>query len=62
MPFQIGKTFCNKCVINATIAQIYFDIGLCYRLSKKLKIIKMKMGQNKDLVCYRQKQSFRQCA
>ena len=32
---------------------------------KKLNFIKIwqvKVGQNKDLVCYRQKQSFRQCA
>ena len=55
MPFQIGKNFCNQCVINAIIAQIYFDIGLCYRLSKKLKIIKiwqLKVCKNKNLVCY----------
>ena len=38
---------------------------LCHRLSKKLNFIKIwqvKVGQNKNLVCYRQKQSFRQCA
>ena len=38
---------------------------LCHRLSKTLKVIKiwhLKMGQNKDLVFYRKKQSFRQCA
>ena len=38
---------------------------LCQRLSKTLnfiKILQVEVGQNKDLVCYRKKQSFRQCA
>jgi len=38
---------------------------LCQWHSKKLnfiKIRKVEVGQNKDLVCYRKKQSFRQCA
>ena len=37
----------------------------CQRLPKKLNFIKIwqvKVGQNKDVVCYRKKQSFRQCA
>ena len=41
------------------------SVSLCHRLSKKLYFIKIwqvKVGQNKDLVCYRKKQSFRQCA
>ena len=36
-------------------------VCLCHRLSKKLNFIKIwqvKVGQNKDLVCYRKKQSF----
>ena len=40
-------------------------VFLCQRFSKKLNFIKIwqvKVGQNKDLVCFRQKQSFRQCA
>ena len=38
---------------------------LCHRLSKKLNFIKIwqvKVCQNKDIVCYRKNQSFRQCA
>ena len=41
------------------------SVSLCNRLSKKLSFLKVwqvKVGQNKDLVCYRKKQSFRQCA
>ena len=40
------------------------SVSLCHRLSKKLNFIKIwqvEVGQNKDLVCYRKKQSFRQC-
>ena len=40
-------------------------VFLCQRLSKKLNFIKIwqvEVGQNKDLVCYRKKHSFRQCA
>ena len=40
-------------------------VSLCLRLSKKLnffKIWQVEVGQNKDLVSYRKKQSFRQCA
>ena len=49
----------------------FFSQNLCNsfpyvkRLSKKLNFIKIwqvKVGQNKDLVCHRQNQSFRQCA
>ena len=39
--------------------------AICHRLSKKLNFIKIwqvEVGQNKDLVCYRKKQSFRQYA
>ena len=46
-------------------AKLVQFVFLCQRLSKKLNFIKIwqvKVGQNKDLVCYRKKQSFRQCA
>ena len=46
-------------------AKLVQSVSLCHMLSKKLNFIKIwqvKVGQNKDLVCYRQKQSFRQCA
>ena len=46
-------------------AKLVQFVSLCQRLSKKLNFIKIwqvKLGQNKDLVCYRKKQSFRQCA
>ena len=41
------------------------SVSLCHRLSKKLNVIKiwqLKVGQNEDLVCYRKKQLFKQCA
>ena len=46
-------------------AKLVQFVSLCQRLSKKLNLIKIwqvEVGQNKDLVCYRKKQSFRQCA
>ena len=46
-------------------AKLVQSVFLCHRLSKKLnfiKIWKVKVDQNKGLVCYRKKQSFRQCA
>ena len=46
-------------------AKLVQSVSLCHRLSKKLNFIKIwqvKVGQNKDLVCYRKKQSFRQCS
>ena len=46
-------------------AKLVQFVFLCQRLSKKLNFIKIwqvKVGQNKDLVCYRKKQTFRQCA
>ena len=55
--------FCKKFAI--FFAKLVYSVSLCHRLSKKLNFIKIwqvKVGQNKDLVCYRQKQSFRQCA
>ena len=45
-------------------AKLVQFVSLCQRLSKKLNFIKIwhfEVGQNKDLVCYRKKQSFRQC-
>ena len=76
MPFQICKNFCkilNNLIFNQEklkmckfpLTGCLQKISLCHRLSKKLNFIKIwqvKVGQNKDLVCYRQKQSFRQCA
>ena len=47
------------------LAKLVQSVSLCHRLSIKLNFIKIKqvkVGQNKDLVCYRQKQSFRQLA
>ena len=70
-----GKVFITWCVIkknqkcvntpHAKNLQTFFAI--CYLISQavKLKIIKilqLKVGQNKDLVCLGKKQSFRQCA
>ena len=46
-------------------AKLVQFVSLCQRLSNKLNFIKIwqvEVGQNKDLVCYRQKKSFRQCA
>ena len=46
-------------------AKLVQSVSLCHRLSKKLNFIKIwqvKVDQNKGLVCYRKKQSFRQCA
>ena len=46
-------------------AKLVQFVSLYQRLSTKLNFIKIwqvELGQNKDLVCYRQKQSFRQCA
>ena len=46
-------------------AKLVQSISLCHRRSKKLMFIKiwqLKVSQNKDYVCYRKKQSFRQCA
>ena len=46
-------------------AKLVQSVSIYHRLSKKLNFIKIwqvEVGQNKDLVCYRKKQSFRQCA
>ena len=46
-------------------AKLVQFVSLCQRLSKKLNFIKIwqvEVGQNKDLVCYKKKQSFRQYA
>ena len=58
-------TGCLQKVCKNFFAKLVQSIFLCHRLSKKLnffKIWQLKVGQNKDLVCYRKKQSFRQCA
>ena len=64
MPFQICRDFC-KILNNLIFNQVVQFLSLSQRLSKKLNFIKIwqvEVGQNKDLVCYRKKQSFRQCA
>ena len=46
-------------------AKLMQFVSLCQRLSKKLNFIKIwqvEVGHNKYLVCYKEKQSFRQCA
>ena len=58
-------TGCLQKICNFFFAKLVQSVSLCHRLSKKLNFIKIwqvKVGQNKDLVCYRQNQSFRQCA
>ena len=45
-------------------AKLVQSVSIYHRLSKKLNFIKIwqvEVGQNKALVCYRKKQSFRQC-
>ena len=59
--FDLQKVVCKKVAI--FFAKRVQSVSLCHRLSKTLNFIKIwqvKVGQNKDLVCYRQKQSFRQ--
>jgi len=74
MPFQICKNFCN--ILNNLIfnqdklKMCKFPLTGCLQkklnfFRKKLNFIKIwqvEVGQNKDLVCYRKKQSFTQCA
>ena len=58
-------TGCLQKICKFFFAKIMQSVSLCHRLSKKLNFIKIwqvKVGQNKDLFCYRQKQSFRQYA
>ena len=58
-------TSCLQIICKNFFAKLVQSVSLCNRLSKKLKVRKiwrLKVGQNKDLVCYRKKQSFRQCA
>ena len=58
-------TGCLQKVCKNFFAKLVQSVSLCQRLSKKLNFIKiwqLKVGQNKDLVCYWKKQSFRQCA
>jgi len=74
MPFQIFEklkmckfpmTGCLQKICNFLFAKLKQSVSLCHRFSKKLNFIKIwqvKVGQNKDLVCYTQKLSFRQCA
>ena len=58
-------TSCLQKICNFFFAKLVQSVSLCHRLYKKLNFIKIwqvKVGQNKDLVCYRLKQGFRQCA
>ena len=58
-------TRCWQKICNFFFAKLVQFVSLCQRLSKKLNFIKIwqvEVGQNKDLVCYRKKQPFRQCA
>ena len=62
MPFTLTGCLQKNCNFSAKLVQ---SVSLRHKLSKKLNFIKIwqvKVGQNKDLVCYRQKQSFKQCA
>ena len=63
--WKFPLTGCLQIICKNFFAKLVQSVSLCHRLSKKLnfiKIWKLKVGQNKDLVCYRKKQSFRQCA
>ena len=62
---KFSLTGCLQKICNFFFAKLGQSVSLCHRLSKKqnfFKIWQVKVGQNKDLVCCRQKQSFRQCA
>ena len=62
--FKIPLTGCLQKICNFFAKLVQF-VYLCQRLSKKLNFIKIwqgEVGQNKDFVCYRKNQSFRQCA
>ena len=61
--FSLTGCLQKICIFFAKLVQ--FVSFLCQRLYKKLNFIKIwqvEVGQNKDLVCYMKKQSFRQCA
>ena len=56
-------TGCLQIICEHFFAKLVQSVYLCHRLSKKLNFIKiwqLEVGQNKDLVCYRKIQSFRQ--
>jgi len=58
-------TACLQKICNFFSQKLVQFVSLCHRLSKKLNFIKIwqvEVGQNKDFVCYRKKQSSRQCA
>ena len=69
----LNNLMCNKkklkmwkflLICNYFFAKLKQSVSLWHRLSKKLTILKnlTTVGQNKDLVCYRKKKSFSQCA
>ena len=54
-------TGCLQNICNFVFEKLVLFVSLCQRLSKKLNFIKIwqvEVDQNKDLVCYRKKQSF----
>ena len=60
MQISFDRLFAKKIAI--FFAKLVLFNSLCQSLSKKLNFIKiwqLEVGQNKDLVCYRKKQSFR---
>ena len=55
---QFLLTGCMQIICKYLFAKLVQFVSLCQRLSKKLNVIKiwqMKVGQNKELVCYRKK-------
>ena len=57
-------TGCMQIICQNFFAKLVQSVFLSHKLYKELKIIKiwlLKVGQNKHLVCYRKKHSFRQC-
>ena len=62
---KLSLTGCLQKMCNVFFAKLVQFVSLCQRLSEKLNFIKIwqvEMGPNKDLVCYRKKQSLRQSA
>ena len=51
----VNLTGCLQIICKNFFAKLVQSVFLCHRLPKKLKVIKiwqLKVGQNKDLVCY----------
>ena len=63
MQISFGRLFSKH--LQFLFAKLVQFVSLCQRLSKKqnfIKIWQVEVGQNKDLVCHKKKQAFRQCA